>query len=63
MKWQPIETAPKDGTRFIAFRKGYSESMGIVWQGESMQPQAVFGVTFVGCTHWQPLPEPPTEGE
>lgn len=53
--WQPIETAPKDGTTVLAYCPGnrfqkfltdyYSEHQGGGWL---FQP-----------THWMPLPEPP----
>jgi len=65
MTWQPIESAPKDGTSVLAF-----------WGQDSALD--LFGVIYWGCeegcgepiwlendkavgppTHWQPLPEPP----
>lgn len=57
--WQPIETAPKDGTRFLAaWPDGRREialwshnawwSAGTGWLRHSKEP-----------TDWQPLPEPP----
>jgi hypothetical protein len=63
MKWQPIETAPKEESvfcyhpmmgRFIAFQKcidrEYAAYVWETWDGES-------GIT--PPTHWMPLPEPP----
>lgn len=58
--WEPIETAPKDGTRIVlwivneaqlaCFEDGY-------WCGEDDQP--VYGTP----THWLPLPPPPAQSE
>ena len=61
-KWQPIESAPKDGTRvllwcpaerFIIFLGNYRESSG-GWTEN--------GSYVLEPTHFMPLPEPP-EGE
>ncbi len=65
-KWQPIETAPRDGTVVLLFQPhsqvGYM-FVGVLnnrgeWvdniMGEDHRPTP---------THWQPLPEPPTMKE
>jgi hypothetical protein len=63
-EWQPIETAPKDGTLILVIRKGYNPATA--WFEERTQ-------RFEHCeecsfsnpshewklTHWMPLPEPP----
>lgn len=64
MDWQPIDSAPKDGTRFLAFRDGIME---VVWFKRDWFYE---GDTGLGSdnwlypkdhqpTHWMPLPEPP----
>ena len=74
MDWQPISTAPRDGTWFLAWRAGGGsqtvDSMYFVcWS-------AVYARTHKGRvqahkigegwnldpapTHWMPLPQPPT---
>jgi len=65
MDWQPIETAPKDGTRFLAYEDGNHYALewcpdmpcgGGYWasycgQYVTMSPEP---------THWMPLPAPPS---
>jgi hypothetical protein len=74
-EWQPIETAPKDGTVVILFNDENDEnddwskiSVGVfdhsIWHCiYSLQTEfGEFGMdTFVDCmpTHWRPLPNPP----
>lgn len=77
-KWQPIETAPKDGTEILgiyAYRNSSPDYALICWNGKSwvgmcdgyrcIESQ---GDTWTDynepfCTHWMPLPEPPKEEE
>jgi hypothetical protein len=63
-EWQPIETAPKDGTRLLLFgtERVFLTDRAFVgrWDAERA------GGSWVGpewrCipTHWMPLPEPPS---
>lgn len=67
--WQPIETAPKDGTRILAFmvdraeiRKGFppAELDGIdVIYWSTIHNGGWVSHRFGSPTHWMPLPEPP----
>lgn len=62
--WQPIETAPKDGTVFLAcwVTDGGPYFGAVQWQYDGW----VENSEPVGLpTHWMPLPAPPTptEGE
>lgn len=58
--WMPIETAPKDGTRFIGFHDG---GIGFWrWQEKESYPTG-WRDDFIyvypigkGPTHWQPIP-------
>jgi hypothetical protein len=61
MTWQPIESAPKDGTRFIASL--VCASSGKRWVAADVSWHRNHwcsdGDGCVDATHWQPLPEPP----
>lgn len=70
MEWQPIETAPKDGTRFAvitprsAFR--FSETWRVgscYWERGLKEPRFIYDnwQTADHPTHWMPLPPPPKE--
>ena len=73
-EWQPIETAPKDGTAVMLFSTTWPKEWGDVpvigkayevidyetRQHISYGWQDVDGCAFQeGLTHWMPLPEPP----
>ena len=71
MKWQPIETAPRDGTEFLAFKPSSFGPIIVVcewldedhpdYDGET--PHVTWDFSgFWDATHWMPLPQPP-EGE
>lgn len=58
MKWQPIETAPVDGTEILVAEDRYvtvARWCGFYW-GDGL---SLMG--SIGPTHWMPLPEPPEE--
>jgi hypothetical protein len=62
-QWQPIETAPKDGTRILLFTKMYGPSTGHwdAFNGSWVLHSVLNSEAEI--THWQPLPTPPTEDE
>lgn len=59
--WQPIETAPKDGTSVLAFQNGnmrvcsWSPSGWAFYQSKPGAPIVV----MLQPTHWMPLPGAP----
>lgn len=65
--WQPIETAPRDGTRILIYseRRGVREARfhgGDVDHGFCFYDSIVGGgplTVFYDVTHWMPLPPPP----
>lgn len=57
--WQPIESAPRDGTLILCVDKdGVMEVCFYTGQGDFMNH---ISYTYCEPTHWQPLPEPPME--
>lgn len=62
-EWQPISTAPKDGTTIIIWDKDHG-CMIVEWMyGEwhcSHDGEDMYGPE---PTHWMPLPAPPKENE
>lgn len=69
MEWQPIETAPKDGTEILAFglNRGKGPDFHIVVASWTSYGDFGFGwfedesdLELAFLSHWAPLPPPPT---
>lgn len=66
MEWQPIETAPKDGTEILvcapSHGKGPGQFVVIVTflDGEWTTDRNSFDHSIWPPTHWMPLPHPPS---
>ena len=63
-RWQPIETAPKDGTRILVTTKNAIHSacfdkIDNTWRVLPKKLTSIVPVPGV-VTHWQPLPAPPS---
>lgn len=75
MEWQPIETAPKDGTAILVFPPSSSAMQASIakWDEDKYankpipywrRMDALGKKTFsrsLPPTHWMPLPPPPSE--
>lgn len=73
--WQPIETAPKDGTKILVWDQEYKEWEKVTWkenwEGSDFRYQFKWCVWLSGedevhtvvenPTHWMPLPGDPNE--
>lgn len=65
MTWQPIETAPKDGTPILTFAPVTGADYILIgaWIPEDEPGETEDGGTWRDDgetpTHWMPLPEPP----
>lgn len=67
--WQPIETAPKDGTRFLGYGTIGFETEPLIgtvqWDGSDFvgSPNEATEYSQEKCnlTHWMPLPPPPQD--
>jgi hypothetical protein len=68
MSWQPIETAPKNGTVILVYRNlDGRQQMGTAYWGAPFSAsgwitKGTAGNTDMGLlapTHWMPLPAPP----
>jgi len=67
-QWQPIESAPRDGTRILSCRTDFEDRLLIyaivAYENGEWHLQALMGGSLgVGYypTHWQPLPQPPKD--
>lgn len=66
-KWQPIETAPKDGTRILVFDPAYETRMACASYDKYSQwvergydyATEVWGSGEMNPTHWMKLPDAP----
>jgi hypothetical protein len=62
MEWQPIETAPKDGSQFLAYADGAYHvcyHINALIKGVYC-PRWFNGEYCISPTHWVQLPAPPT---
>jgi len=66
--WQPIETAPKDGTEILAYygQEGRGQILILAWDENWWGPGNGDWVLngekdYATPTHWMPLPAPPIE--
>lgn len=68
-EWRLIETAPKDGSRFLGtdgdkVAGSYWKDSHDTWADETAPTDDGEGCTFhsewFGITHWMPLPVPPS---
>lgn len=73
-KWQPIETAPRDGFFLVCEHPGialseFDVSVSVVWMGrDGVSLNAYLDADGIempyldgSATHWMPLPPPPSE--
>lgn len=62
--WMPIDTAPRDGTLVMVYVKS---KIGDTWidvgRYTGGKHKWLSGSDVIYPTHWQPLPQPPKEGE
>ena len=68
--WQPIETAPKDGTEVLLWTDEYPRVVSASyrefgeWEGWTFTDEALADIQPEGPrepSHWMPLPPPPSE--
>ena len=61
-EWQPISTAPRDGSSFVVIRPGAKKHHYRVVFYSGIFPRKPFKTyhgTYTDATHWIPLPKPP----
>ena len=58
-KWQPISTAPKDNTVFLAWRKHATHPLMVRYEPSYDWFANYDGEHVYDLTHWMPLPKPP----
>lgn len=62
MEWMPIETAPKDGTEFLAYWSNMRGAFEFIQPMNWKDDKFVISWDHDDCvtpTHWMPLPAPP----
>jgi len=55
--WNPIKTAPKDGTHILAWEGGYIFS--VWWDENSQNWKDIMWHNPLAPSHWMPLPHDP----
>jgi hypothetical protein len=70
-QWQPLDTAPKDGTKFLAFTADFmygtrfnERVQEAKWSGKTPDDRIGHFQSANGqmVLYWMPLPEPPLTG-
>jgi hypothetical protein len=62
--WQPIETAPKDGTRVLIAHTNVWMAVAWFWPcNMHWTEDTASGMKLNDPTHWMPLPDPPSSDE
>lgn len=56
--WMPIESAPKDGTRVLAWSANWTGVMTVQYYGTDWRPDYTLRLKYQP-THWRPLPKGP----
>jgi hypothetical protein len=60
MEWQPIETAPKDGTEILVLTTKYNVVFQSHWDhGWEIRNEQFEYIGDISPSYWMPLPEPP----
>lgn len=59
--WRPIETAPMDGTRILAWHWHWSKQEEVIARWSDDQWQDAWSELTIHPTYWMPLPEPPRD--
>lgn len=59
-EWQPIETAPRDGTAVLVFHADWDLLQVGLYYGESHTWQQPSGDLLRTPMYWMSLPSPPT---
>lgn len=66
-EWQPIESVPRDGTKFLFSTEGGAVGKGIFTKhriiGGSADGFRSLDGFYADPTHWKPLPKPPEEDQ
>lgn len=60
MNWQPISTAPKDGTLILTCDAYHSMAV-LYWRHQLKHWDNCFDLEDCEPTHWMPLPPPPVD--
>lgn len=60
MKWEPISTAPKDGTWVLVYCGEIGKQM-VGFNCDDSYWESYPGFNEIKPTHWIPLPKPPKE--
>jgi hypothetical protein len=64
LEWQPIKTAPKDGTIILGFDSGVVCQMFWQWGDWNLTGVCWFDDSILAHpTYWMPLPAPPKTEE